>query len=30
MSVDIIVGYKIRPNVNIMLENENVEDYLKR
>ena len=30
MSIDIIVGYKIKSNVNTMLENENIENYLKR
>ena len=30
MSADMIVGYKIRPSVNTILKNENIEDYLKR
>ena len=27
---DIIIGYKIKPSVNTILKNENIEDYLKR
>ena len=30
ISVDMIVGYKMRSSVNTILKNENVEDYLKR
>ena len=30
ISIDIIVGYKIRPSVNTILKNENTENYLKR
>ena len=28
--IDIIIGYRIRPSANTILENENTEDYLKR
>ena len=30
ISADIIISYKIRPSVNTILKNENIENYLKR
>ena len=30
ISTDMIVSYKIKSSANTILENENIEDYLKR